>query len=221
MVGTQTFTVVNVGRPEDHVVMQNPRRRDEWIQFPEAITVELTDINPPVLLDLVYDLQSQGMMAVAIRATRDESGRSRGLPAAITRTYAQRQVIADVMRSVGRRVRFKDVGVSVGGVTITPELAPWEALIRAQEHPHNPFGTEEIGPISRWAAEAIARGRDKTQETMLWMRARAKRAYVDATEERDDWPDLYQEVADRLGVGRTTAYRYLKDAGVIKGRSKR
>ena len=35
------------------------------------------------------------------------------------------------------------------------------------------------------------------------------------------WPDVYQEVADRLHVGRTTAYRYLKDAGVVGTGKKR
>ena len=51
-------------------------------------------------------------------------------------------------------------------------------------------------------------------------RAEVRRVYDEVTSE-GSWPDVYGEVAKRLGVGRTTVYHHLKSAGgVIDGRKR-
>lgn len=201
------------GEPEFSLLLPAPV--GGVVMIPREVTISVEGLERPLYVDLAWDAVAGALVVVGMRGGY-EGTRPLGLPARITRTVAPRQLVAEVLRRVARRGRstgaegrvvylagaFMETGVETGGGVVVPAY-------------------EDLGPIPVWVAEALARGRDKSQQSARLRRAQAKGIHAKVLAESESWPDIYSEVARRLGVGRTTAYTYLRDAGVIGKRGRK
>jgi hypothetical protein len=188
--------------------------RSGEVLLPETMTIAIDSYDRPLLLDFVWSPPAWAMVLAGIRGGTGAHGEPLGLPTGITRSVAPRQLVAEVMRYIGRQV---------------PEGASGELLeeLNLARDPRHPWPwaeyqrlIENLPPISKSAAEALARGRDKSQQSVAEMRHRAATAARELMGQGVTGRQLYQRVADELHVGRTTAYTYLRDAGII-GKGKR
>jgi hypothetical protein len=175
----------------DNVLMANPAGPGA-IAVPQSMTIAVDGLDRPLLLDFAWDSRSDGVVLVGLRGEWDGE-RPLGLPSRITRSVAPRRLVAQVLRKAARRIKF------------TGTDSDW--------------GFEDVGPVATWVADALARGRDKSQQSVRMKRARARQIYAEVTAE-GSWPDVFAEVAKRMDVGRTSVYTYLRDAGVV-GKGKR
>ncbi len=71
------------------------------------------------------------------------------------------------------------------------------------------------GKISERLAGELATRPNKGQESQASRRQRAVAIYRQLKAAGEGGNDIYLEVANRLGVSRTTAYRHLRDADVL------
>jgi hypothetical protein len=211
------------------------------VVLPRTVKVEI-DADPQLIVEFGWSQPTWGYVPYGIR-TVDIDGWPVRLPPALQRPVAAQQIGPDLVRTVARQtVTGRQTGMTIdrliayGEFTDTdPDtkapapvaetgwddgeeyISSWRELSESDggTWPHYQRVVAGNKEISQGQAEILSRGKAKTRESIAMMRRRAETLGAQLVERGIYGNDLYDRVSSELGLSRTTAHKYMRDAGLV------
>lgn len=182
--------IMDIEPTEGPIVMGAPMH--DYVTFPSEFNVHVGGLPWDVVVTMRYDTRTERVQVVGLNVQAPAGAE---LPARGLRAFQLEALRREAIEMAAHPGRF--VGASEGNRSGVEPIETEQVNARFIDH--------------------LLRGRTKHTESIRMLREQAAREYALVRAEPGDCPDIIAEVARRIHVGRSTAGRYLKEAGVTGG----